>query len=401
MTPRWLWGIQENSSRTRRYPEAARLKASVVTAANIPSRRRVALPTTTATAAEAAPASRRAMLRSQCQSISATAPTVEPTAANDICPRLTWPDHPVSTTTEQPTMATVTRAEARMSSPEPIHSGNVQAAAKAASPATGVPTWTSVRSRAAAERSRTLPASDNMDSDSRSVWRASNWRTTMAPKTTAARTASPSDGLVGSSHATPCWRMPSATAEAAMTGNSVKLPRAMAASAVTSAVSPNVGSRGRPRMAAWKKMLTNERTPATTQVADCKRPTGMPSMEARSRRSPAACTAIPMSLRVNQIDTAARHTIETTTATRSLTSNTTGATRQLTCHGNVTAALAIGFWPQMRGISKLRTTRSWASPIVATVRTSRGERRNLRTTTISTVAVRRIEATRPVARPTK
>ena len=33
-------------------------------------------------------------------------------------------------------------------------------------------------------------------------------------------------------------------------------------------------------------MLTKERTPATTQVTDCRRPTGMPSMEARSRRSP-------------------------------------------------------------------------------------------------------------------
>ena len=55
-------------------------------------------------------------------------------------------------------------------------------------------------------------------------------------------------------------------------------------------------------------MLTKERTPATTQVTDCRRPTGMPSMEARSRRSPAACTAIPTSLRVNQSDTAARQT---------------------------------------------------------------------------------------------
>ena len=71
-------------------------------------------------------------------------------------------------------------------------------------------------------------------------------------------------------------------------------------------------------------MLTKERTPATTQVTDCRRPTGMPSMEARSRRSPAACTAIPTSLRVNQSDTAARQATETMTATRSLASKHDG-----------------------------------------------------------------------------
>ena len=32
-------------------------------------------------------------------------------------------------------------------------------------------------------------------------------------------------------------------------------------------------------MAAWKKTDTNDRTPATTQVTDWSRPTGMPSME--------------------------------------------------------------------------------------------------------------------------
>ena len=48
------------------------------------------------------------------------------------------------------------------------------------------------------------------------------------------------EGGVGSGRPTPrpVARMPSATAEAAMTGSSVKLPRASAARAVTSAVSP-------------------------------------------------------------------------------------------------------------------------------------------------------------------
>ena len=95
-------------------------------------------------------------------------------------------------------------------------------------------------------------------------------------------------------------------------------------------------------MVAWKKMLTKDRTPATTQVTDCRRPTGMPSMDARSRRSPTACTARPTSLRVNQSDTAARQASETMTATRSLASKTTGPTCQARCQGNVATAVAMG-----------------------------------------------------------
>ncbi len=298
-------------------------------------------------------------------------------------------------------MASTTRAEPRMTSPGPIQSGSVAAAAKATNAPTGLPTRTSVRSRSDAGSSRTLPASASDDSTSRSVRLAKSWRTTIAANTTAARTASPSEGLAVSSHATPCWRMPSATAEAAMTGNSVKLPRASAARAVTRAVSPKVGSSGRPRIVAWKKMLTKDRTPATTQVTDCRRPTGMPSMEARSRRSPTACTASPTSLRVNQRETAARQASETMTATRSLASRTTGPTCQANCQGKLATAVAMGAWPQIRGMSRLRTTRSWDRPMVATVRISRGERRKRRTTRISTVAVRRSEATRPVASPRK
>ena len=252
-----------------------------------------------------------------------------------------------------------------------------------------------------AGRSRTLPASDKVDSTSRSVRRAKSWRTTMAANTTAASTAVPSAGFVGSFHEMPCCSTPSATADAAMTGSSVKLPKASAASAVTSAVRPKVGSSGRPRMAAWKKMLTNESVPATTHVIDCSRPTGMPSMEARSRRSPAACTAIPMSVRVNHSDTPARQATDTMTATRSLASKTTGAMCQVKCHGKFTTALAIGVWPQMRGISRLITTRNWDSPIVTTVRISRGDRRKRRMTRISTMAVRSTAATSPVASPTK
>jgi hypothetical protein len=101
------------------------------------------------------------------------------------------------------------------------------------------------------------------------------------------------------------------------------------------------------------------------------------------------------------MEMAFRQATETMTATRSSALKTTGPTCHARCHGNETVALAMGVWPQIRGIRRLTTTSSWDSPMVATVRMSRGERRNRRTTTISTVAVRRREATRPVARPRK
>ena len=115
-------------------------------------------------------------------------------------------------------------------------------------------------------------------------------------------------------------------------------------------------------MAAWKKMLTKDRTPATTQVTDCRRPTGMPSMEARSRRSPTACTASPTSLRVNQMETAARQATETITATRWSALKTTGPTCQARCHGNDTVALAMGVWPQIRGIRRLSDDQELGQP---------------------------------------
>ncbi len=196
------------------------------------------MPTTTATAAAAAPASNSARLRSQCQSSSATAPTTAPTAAKDIWPRLTWPDQPVSTTTEHPTTASATSVDASTSAPGPSHRGNVHAAAKAAAVPSGMPALTSGSRRASTDRSRTLPARVSDASVSRSVRRTTSWRRRMAAKTTPARTASPSAGLVGSSHATPCCSTPSATAATAMARRSEKLPSASAANAVTRAVRP-------------------------------------------------------------------------------------------------------------------------------------------------------------------
>ena len=124
-------------------------------------------------------------------------------------------------------------------------------------------------------------------------------------------------------------------------------------------------------------------------------------MAARSRRSPAACTAMPTSDRVNHADTAARLARDTTTATRSSALNTIGAMCQVWCQGNVITAVEIGVCPQMRGMSRLTTTRNCDRPMVATVRTSLGDRRKRRTTTNSAQKVSTTTATSPVSSPTK
>ena len=111
-----------------------------------------------------------------------------------------------------------------MSSPGPIHSGSVQAAAKAMSAAAGVPTRTSVRSRDAAGRSRTLPAKASVDSArgrcGAPAAGARRWRRRPQP----ARTASPSRrGWRVRPTPPPAAGSPRATAEAAMTGSSVEV----------------------------------------------------------------------------------------------------------------------------------------------------------------------------------
>ena len=52
-------------------------------------------------------------------------PTAAPTPTNAICPRLTWPAHPVSTTSEEATIANRTMIVARLSRLFDIHSGRV------------------------------------------------------------------------------------------------------------------------------------------------------------------------------------------------------------------------------------------------------------------------------------
>ena len=135
----------------------------------------------------------------------------------------------------------------------------------------------------------------------------------MPSSTTAAITASTRVGRAGWFQATPCSSVPMATAARATTGRSVNPPRASAPSAVTSAVRLKVGSSGRPTMAAFRKTLRKDSTPATTQVTVCSRLTGMPSMAARSRRSPVARVAMPRSVSRNHRATPASATSDTIT----------------------------------------------------------------------------------------
>ncbi len=125
-----------------------------------------------------------------------------------------------------------------------------------------------------------------------------------------------------------------AIAEARIARRSSKPPRASAASAVTSVTMPIEAVRGKPSTAPCRKTPRNDSTVATTQVTSSMRSTGMPRSSARSPRSAAARTAIPMSLRRRNHEIANRQATDTTAATTSSLWNTCWPTENEVCQGN-------------------------------------------------------------------
>ncbi len=93
-------GTQSKNSGLRSQNSTAGASASVVTASVRPPARAAGMPTATATSAPTAPAASIAKPRSHPVFCVTHAPTAPPMAANAICPRLTWPAHPVSMTSD-------------------------------------------------------------------------------------------------------------------------------------------------------------------------------------------------------------------------------------------------------------------------------------------------------------
>ena len=124
---------------------------------------------------------------------------------------------------------------------------------------------------------------------------------------------------------------------------------------------------------------------------------GMPSDAARSARSAPARIAIPRSLRCRN-SVSATSTIGTVTnATTSVPRNTMGLMVKCRLNG---AGMVLPVTLNQPGRNSPMAASTCAMPIVATDRTSRGERANRRTTRNSTAAPTTSAAAKPATSPT-
>jgi hypothetical protein len=193
---------------------------------------------------------------------------------------------------------------------------------------------------------------------------------------------------------------PTARALATIDGRWVKRPRASAARALSSVVSPTGVPSGRPSMPARRYRARNASAAASDHTQVCSRPTGMPSSEARSARSAAARTAMPTLVNRRNAATSSIASGASTQATGKSASKMNGLT--WSCHVIGTAMLLVsGVLPHRRGSISAAKASNWASPMVATVRISRGARKNRRTIASSTIAPTTRAAARPRARARK
>ncbi len=218
----------------------------------------------------------------------------------------------------------------------------------------------------------------------------------------AAITAAPTNGATRSGLSafqdTPYSRTPRATAATAMVPRLRSRPMTSAANARTSVEMLNALPSGTPRIPARRNRAKNDSSAASIQTTVESQPTGMPRSDARSLRSAAARTAVPTRVRVRKSPTTTMATGATIIAMKSLPlrMNEPMVSFQSTGGGmRCEAALS----SQSRGMRIAKTARSCVTPIVATVRTSRGDRANRRMIANSTNAPRTTDAPRPAARP--
>jgi hypothetical protein len=135
-----------------------------------------------------------------------------------------------------------------------------------------------------------------------------------------------------------------------------------------------------------------------TQTTVCSRRTGTPSVLARSALSAPPRMAMPMVLLRRNSARPTKHAATPNIATTSLPVKMIGSTVNSTCHGIENASPPSSNSSTRRNAAPLR---SWAIPIVATVRTRRGERKNRRTSRVSTTTPSTIAARRPAANARK
>ena len=197
---------------------------------------------------------------------------------------------------------------------------------------------------------------------------------------------------------TACSTMPSATAANAIVGSRSMRPMTAAASAGSSSDGPSTVPSESPTIPARRNTARNASNDANIHTTECTRRTGMPSSAARSASSAQARMATPRRVRRNSASPTNASGI-TTSATTSFPPKVNGST--VNERSNGAGKLCGGRpTPNHPGRSNPSPASSWARPMVATVRISRGDRKNRRITSSSTAAPRTTAAAIPTTKAT-
>ena len=171
---------------------------------------------------------------------------------------------------------------------------------------------------------------------------------------------------------TPDSSSPSAIAAAATVGSRSSRAITRAASACSSAGRPAAYPTGTPMIPLRRNSATNDIAAAIAHTNVFSRPTGMPSIAARSPRSALARMATPYRLRARNQATPTIISGATISAIRWFALRITWPTVSFQPTGGAMRSLA-RLRPHHRGIRMPITTNSCVMPSVATVTTSRGE----------------------------
>ena len=173
-----------------------------------------------------------------------------------------------------------------------------------------------------------------------------------------------------------------------------------AASARRSNDGPSTWPIGRPTIGALRKKAIAESPPAMTQTNVPTRLVLIPSCAARSVDSAAARTATPNRDRRRKAERATPLATTTSTAITWLPRNTTGDHVKAKLNGVGNCWLARSR-PKARGKMSSKADSSWAMPMVATVRMSRGALAKRRTNRNSATPPTIRALVSPTASPTK
>ena len=369
----------------------ATAKASVVTASSSPETRRAGMPSTSAISPPATAQATRATNMSMPQLASALAMTTPPTPIRPTWPRLTTPPQPVSTTSDRAVRANVSPMVAVLTCDGDPTIGMATSAATTTRATAMRPARTSGR-RASCWGSRRDPPTIDHEPSPLCRARPSGRCWTSSPMTTTTSMTRVVGSPRSTFQSTSCLSTPRPTPAAKAAGSDDMPLSTAAARPGKRMVGPAAASSARPSLGARSTTVRAASPPVSAHSSRDSWVTGMPSSRARSMFSAMPRTAVPASV-LRRNHTSAPNTAGTTaTSSRSFPLNVEEAT-VISCEVRaVSNPVTRASTPSQPGMKRAAPPSTWARPMVATVRTSRGAVWNRRITSRSLAA--------PTATPT-